>query len=193
MAPAEDPAPDPAVDPRVHRTRQDVLRAALGILTTEGWDAVTHARLAAHAGYSKVTIYKHWPTRTDLLRDALGQLADIPHHAPTGDLRADLIGEMRAFRDGIRDHGLDRAMAVLGEQARHQADVAAVRDQLVSGGDRIVRELLATRLSGTELLAGTRMLSGAMFYSALMYGHVPDDDIIVTTVDILLRGTAAPA
>ncbi|GAB6902442.1 TetR/AcrR family transcriptional regulator [Kineosporia succinea] len=195
MAPSDSTAdstpPAPGVDPRVRRTRQDVLGAALGILTDQGWDAVTHAHLAAHAGYSRATIYKHWPTRTHLLRDALLQLADIPHHPPTGDLRADLIGEMRAFRDGMRDHGLDRAMAVLAEQARGPGEIAAVRDELVTGGDRVVRQLLATRLSGTELAVGTKMLSGAMFYSALMYGQIPDDDVIVTAVDILLRGTVA--
>nr|WP_269327759.1 TetR/AcrR family transcriptional regulator [Kineosporia mesophila] len=166
------------------------MRAALGLLTSEGWEAVTHANLASGAGYSKATIYKHWPTRTDLLREALLQLDGIPHHPPTGDLRADLVNEMKAFRNGMRDWGLDRAMAVLAEQARTWDELVAVRDMLVSGGDRVVRELLSPRLSGTELVVGVRMLSGTMFYSALMYGQLPDDDIITTTVDMLLRAIA---
>ena len=190
MTPADEPSNGTAVDPRISRTRKDVLGAALGLLTSQGWDAVTHANLASGTGYSKATIYKHWPTRTAVLRDALLQLDDIPHYRPTGDLRADLIGEMTAFRTGMRDYGLDRAMAVLAEQARSWDELAEVRDELVSGGDRLVRELLATRLSGTELSVGTKMLSGTLFYSALMYGQIPDDEVIATTVDILLRGIA---
>jgi AcrR family transcriptional regulator len=189
MASAGDSATSPAVDARIVRTRNDVLSAALRILITDGLDAVTHGNLAAQAGYSKATIYKHWPTRTHLLRDAFLRLDDTPHHTPTGDLRTDLIAELTAFRDAIRDFGLHRAMAVLAEQAMSEAELTAVRDELVANGDRLVRRLLANRFSGAELRAGTRMVSGSIFYAALMYGEIPDDEMIVTTVDLLLRGT----
>jgi AcrR family transcriptional regulator len=189
MASDGDSAPSPAVDARIVRTRNDVLGTALRLLIADGLDAVSHANLASTAGYSKATIYKHWPTRTDLLRDAFLRLDDTPHHTPSGDLRTDLIAELTAFRDAIAHFGLDRAMAVLAEQAKSEAELAAVRDELVANGDRLVRRMLATRLSGAELTVGTRMLSGSIFYAALMYGEIPDDETIVTTVDLLLRAT----
>ncbi len=191
MAPDGESAPPRTVDARIVRTRNDVLGTALRVLITDGLDSVTHGHLASEAGYSKATIYKHWPTRTDLLRDAFLRLGDTPHHTPTGDLRTDLIAELTAFRDAMRHHGLERAMAVLAEQAMSQAELAAVRDELVSDGDRIIRGLLAERFSGLQLYVGTRMLSGALFYSALMYGEIPDDEVIAATVDLLLRGLTA--
>lgn len=177
-----------APDARIVRTRTQVLDAALRLVITEGLDAVTHANLAAQAGYSKATLYNHWPTRTDLLRDAFRQLDDTPHStAPTGDLRADLIRELTAFRDAMRHYGLDRAMAVLAEQAMFHPELAELRAELVVNGDRFVRELLSTRFRGAELRAATRMLSGSFFYSALMYGEIADDEEIITTIDLLLR------
>ncbi|MBJ7383621.1 MAG: TetR family transcriptional regulator, partial [Mycolicibacterium sp.] len=41
------------------RTRADVSRAALQVLTSEGADALTHAHVAEIAGYSKTTLYTH--------------------------------------------------------------------------------------------------------------------------------------
>lgn len=187
-----DASPDRGVDARIVRTRSDVLDVALRLVVTDGLDAVTHANLAAEAGYSKATLYKHWPTRTALLRDAFRQLDDVPHATPTGDLRADLVRELTAFRDGMRRYRLDRALAVLAEQAMFYPELAVLREELVVNGDRFVHELLATRFSGHELTAATRMLSGAFFYAALMYGEIVDDEAIATTVDLLLRAAPEP-
>ena len=60
-----------ADDPRVTRTPNEVLAEAINILVNDGWDAVTHAHVAAQSGYSRATIYAHWPRRIDLMRDAL--------------------------------------------------------------------------------------------------------------------------
>ena len=50
-----------AEDARIVRTRADVDRTALAILVEEGLEALTHARVAERAGYSKTTLYRHWP------------------------------------------------------------------------------------------------------------------------------------
>ncbi len=84
-------------DPRVTRTRNDVLGAAVRILVEHGWDEVTHARVAKEAGYSRATVYAHWPDRIDLLRDAFGRYGQMPHHEPTGDAVTDLRGEVESF------------------------------------------------------------------------------------------------
>jgi DNA-binding transcriptional regulator YbjK len=42
--------PERHVDARVVRTRNEVLRTALAVLIEDGWEAVTHSRLAKIAG-----------------------------------------------------------------------------------------------------------------------------------------------
>lgn len=177
----------PVEDARVVRTRNDVSRAALHVLVEQGWDAVTHAHLARVAGYSRATLYKHWPARTDLLRLAFARLEDMPHHVPTGDLRTDLVEEVTTFRTGMEQHRLERALCVLADLAATHPDMDAVRNRLVTDGENVVRRLLAPMLQGSELEAATLMLCGAVLHSALMHGRLPGDDVIAAAVDLVLR------
>jgi AcrR family transcriptional regulator len=176
-----------AVDPRVVRTRNDILHTALQVLMDEGWDAVTHQHVAEVAGYSKATVYNHWRSRAELIRDAFMQLRAMPHHVPTGDLRTDLIEEVTTFRTGMEAQRLDRALAVLVNLSDSDTELDEVRDKLVTDGERIVRELLAPYLQGAELEAATLMLCGAVLHGAMMHGTPPVDDVIVSAVDLTLR------
>lgn len=176
------------VDPRVVRTRNDVLRAALRVLIDEGWESVTHPRVARVAGYSRTTVYTHWPTRTGLIVDAFTRLAEVPHHTPTGDLRTDLIKEVTTFRSAMVEHRLDRALAVLVDHTASVAELVEVRNKLVADGERIVRKLLEPVLHGAELEAATLMLCGAVLHAALMHGQPPGDDVIESIVDLTLGG-----
>lgn len=187
MAPDEGKAGAPTVDPRVVRTRNDILRTTLQVLMDEGWDAVTHQHVAQVAGYSKATVYNHWRSRADLVRDAFMRLRDMPHHAPTGDLRIDLIGEVTTFRAGMEEQRLDRALCALVNLTDAAPDLDEVRIRLVTDGERVVRELLAPVLQGSELEAATRMLCGAVLHSAMMHGAAPSDDVIASAVDLTLR------
>jgi AcrR family transcriptional regulator len=189
MAPTEDDVAGQPLDARVVRTRNDILRAAIDVLTDEGLDAVTHHRLAEVAGYSRATIYKHWPTRNALFLDAFSYRRSGEHHVPTGDLRADLIAELTMFRRAMERQRLDRALAALTTSV---PELAAVRDKLIAEGERVLLQLLTPVARGSELEAAMRMLSGSVLHSALMHGQLPSVDVIAATVDLLLRGLSAP-
>jgi AcrR family transcriptional regulator len=180
------PAQRPPLDPRVVRTRDDVLSTALRLLLDEGWDAVTHQRVAQTAGYSKATVYKHWPSRTALISDAFGRLREMPHHASTGDLRSDLIKEVTTFRTGMGQQRLDRALCVLVELTRTVPELIEVRKKLVTDGERVVRALLRPHLKGADLEAATLMLVGAILQGAMMHGKPPTDRVIAASVDLVL-------
>ena len=178
------------MDARVVRTRADVLRAAITLLIDEGWEAVTQPNVARAAGYAKATVYAHWADRTDLLRDAFSGFGDMPHHESTGDLRTDLVGELRSFRTAMVDRRLDRALAVLAEkcsEARTAADIVDIRDAFVAEGERPLRRLLADVADGPTAEAATLMLNGAVLHSVLMHGRPPSDEVIDTAVDLVMR------
>jgi AcrR family transcriptional regulator len=187
MAPKTDESMVGSVDPRVVRTRNDILHTTLQVLIDEGWDAVTHQHVAEVAGYSKATIYNHWRSRTELIRDAFMQLRAMPHHVPTGDLRTDLIKEVTTFRTAMEDQRLDRALAVLVNLSDSDTELDEVRDKMVTDGEYLVRELLAPHLQGTDLEAATLMLCGAILHGAMMHGAPPVDGVIASAVDITLR------
>ena len=158
------------------------------MLVEEGSGAVTHPHLARVSGYSRATVYKHWPTRTDLFREALARLRDVGHHAPTGDLRTDLISELTAFRTAMEQHGLDRALAVLVDLSAARAELGQLRDRVVEDGERVVRGLLAPMSDGPRHDAVLLMLCGSVLYAAVLHGRAPDDAVLAAAVDLALAG-----
>lgn len=175
----------PGEDARVARTRADVARAALQVLRSDGFDDLTHARVADRAGYSKTTLYTHWPSRLDLLRLALDALGRLPHHQPTGHLRADLIAELTAVRGSLADLRLDRVLCGLAD-GTVGADAALLRDRITAEAQRGLRALLAQRFAGARLDAALSMLTGVVACPSLTVGAPPDDAALAESVDMLL-------
>lgn len=69
-------ASDDNVDPRVARSRARLLDAATELLVDGGPRAVTVDAVAEESGVAKSTLYRHFPSRTDLL------VAVLNHNAP---------------------------------------------------------------------------------------------------------------
>lgn len=176
---------DPTEDARVGRTRADVSRAALQVLTTEGADALTHAHVAEIAGYSKTTLYTHWPARVELIVLALDALGDMPHREPTGDLRADLIGELHMFRQAVTDYRLDQILSVMAQWASVE-EMARIRDRINTDAQRPIRGMLGEVFAGPDLEAAISMLAGVVACPTLMFGSLPDDDVVSAAVDLLV-------
>lgn len=175
-------------DVRVARTRRDVGRAALRVITDGGPETFTHANVAAEAGYSRTTLYTHWPTKVELVTLALESVGRMPHGRRTGDPRADLGAELRAFRRGFVEAKLDQILMALAQWGVAVEEIAAIRDSIVEDGESVAREILAELASDDELEAAVAMLSGVVVCPALMYGRVPTDDVIDTAVAIVLKG-----
>ena len=174
-------------DARVVRTRADVGRTALDVLVNEGSDALTHARVAELAGYSKTTLYTHWPSKFHLLTIALDAIQDLPHQEPTGDLRADLIGELTSFRRAVVDLHMDRVLSAMAQWATVDA-MAEIRDAINSEAQRPIRAMLESVFDGARLEAAISMLAGVVACPSLMFGKVPDDEVIEAAVDLILGG-----
>src|SRR5580704_9810498 len=101
------------MDPRADRSRRRALEAAQQILMTEGWEAVTHLRVAELSGLGRATVYRHWPSTSDLLRDTLEREIMAIAIRPTTDLRTDLVTSLRLIRRETVDRGAGRALAAL--------------------------------------------------------------------------------
>ena len=180
-----------AEDARIVRTRADVARTAFDVLIEEGSEALTHARVAERAGYSKTTLYKHWPARSDLAATALQALRDFEHYRPSGDIRADLIGELTTFRQAVLDLRLDVVLAAMAQWATLDT-MRDIRNEINTQGQRPIRDILAEKLEGPQLEAAVSMLSGVVACPSLMFGTVPDDDVIEAAVDIVLHRAELP-
>ena len=175
----------PGQDARVSRTRADVGRAALRVLTGEGAEALTHAYIAEIAGYSKTTLYAHWPARIDLIMLALDAIGEMPHNDRTGDLRTDLVGELQVFRQAMIDLRLDHILSVMAQWASVE-EMARVRDHINTEGQGPLRLMLSEVLDGARLEAATSMLTGVVACPTLMFGTLPTNEVIAAAVDLVM-------
>ncbi len=152
-----------ALDPRVARTRRDVVDVTSALLLEDGWDAVSHAEVARRSGYAKATVYAHWPTRTDLIRDAIDQICDHAENpAATGDLRFDLHASLADFARDLSEGHLDRLLGGVIERAHQGPVIAALRAKLYDTGTRPLRAVLAAHVSADDVDPILALLTGAL-------------------------------
>ncbi len=73
-----------------------VLRTALEMLGEVGYEALRVEEIARRSEVNKTTIYRRWPTREALVRDALHALSRVPDPPTTGEIRNDMLAHMSA-------------------------------------------------------------------------------------------------
>ena len=181
-------------DPRVARTRRDVVETTAAVLLETGWDSVTHAEVARRAGYSKATLYTHWPTRLDLIAAAIDQICSVEHHPViTGDLRSDLRTALQDFATDLSDGSLDRLLAGVVERANTSEVVRGLRGRLYSTGTSSIRLILESHLSARDIEPAIAMLTGAVLVRVTFEGQRASEAFINDLVERVLASMPAKA
>ncbi len=80
----------PANDPRVQRTRRCAIESTLHLLCTQGYSGVTFEAVSQYSGIARSTLYRQWPTTSELIHDALDSIVEPATPRETGDLQTDL-------------------------------------------------------------------------------------------------------
>src|ERR1022692_1056869 len=93
-------APVPALRGRKRDDGIDlrVLDTTRALLTTEGFDATTISAIARRSQVAASSIYRRWPSRIELIEEAVFPGFDEVTLTPTGDVRSDI----RRFIHGYR-------------------------------------------------------------------------------------------
>ena len=76
--------------PRSAEAEQAILDATLRMLRTHGVARTTIEGVAAEAGVGKTTIYRRWPTKTDLILAAISDLVPPGDPPDTGTMAGDM-------------------------------------------------------------------------------------------------------
>ncbi|MFW6088807.1 MAG: TetR/AcrR family transcriptional regulator [Gemmatimonadota bacterium] len=113
------------MDPRIQRTRDAVLPAALSVLSNRGFANFTMEGVAEVSGVSKSTVYRHWPTKLSLLRDALEELNRQPDvGVEGGPARQQVERLLEHLRAALSDSVVGACIPALIEAAEHHHEVA---------------------------------------------------------------------
>lgn len=146
------------------RTHEALQRAALELFSRDGYDATSTARIAARAGVSEVTLFRHFPTKEALL------LADPfdPLIARAVRSRPSEETAMRALIEGVRQawgHLDTDAADALRTRLRLAARATGLDDAIMRNSGQTVTALAtALRERGVDdaeaRVAATALVSG---------------------------------
>ena len=92
--------------PRSEEADQAILHAALRMLGTQGVAGTTIEGVAAEAGVGKTTIYRRWPTKTDLIRAAISDIVPRGDPPDTGSMAGDMAALAETQQRRLADSGL---------------------------------------------------------------------------------------
>ncbi|WP_019819547.1 TetR/AcrR family transcriptional regulator [Saccharomonospora saliphila] len=179
--------------------RAEVLEAAGTILLRDGMRAVTFDRVAAEAGASRTTLYKWWPSPGALAAEAYfarsRRMLDFPD---TGDVRADLITQLRAFVRWLKEEGAERPVSELvGAAQLDRALAEAWSESYALPRRELARERLRIAVRAGQLREDADLdiivdqLWGACYHRLLVLNVPFDDGLVERLVDHALYGAAA--
>lgn len=104
---------------RSARVRSAVLRATLDELAAVGYGDLSFESVAHRAGVHKTTLYRHWPSREALVREALLARSEVTVPIPdTGSLGADLIAFAEAVVANITAPDYEAIVRAVASDAR---------------------------------------------------------------------------
>ena len=163
------------MDPRIRRTRDAVLPAALSVLADRGFANFTMEGVAEAAGVAKSTVYRYWPTKLSLLRDALEGLNRQPDATvQAGPARARIERLLEHLAAALGDSLLSACIPALIEAAEHHPEVAGFLHQYSDRRRATLSGAIRKGIEAGELPAhldpelASLALSGPLFYRRLM-------------------------
>ncbi|MGX5680938.1 TetR/AcrR family transcriptional regulator [Schumannella luteola] len=191
--------------PRLGRKRDDsrdpeILEATLDVLAENGYDGMTIDMVATRAKAGKATLYRRWPSKPELVLDAVACMKsssiDLANLPDTGTLRGDLIAMIKAptMRDAERK--LKVMAGIVSMIARNPELAEAARDALVeprAAANRVIFQRAVDRgeISRDVDIETLISISPSMAaYRTLMLNKPVSREFIISTIDRVILPAA---
>jgi AcrR family transcriptional regulator len=195
--PAEQVKPARPGRPRSVEADHAILQAAVRMLTDHGFDGLTMEGVASEAGVGKATLYRRWPSKTDLVLDAIRSLKPMVDHPDNGTVRADLVELVEGAVSWGGDGEYSQVVAALMSEMRRNSELAVVyREQFLAPRRVESLNIIRRGIDRGELRPDIDvdlvldMLIGAIVYRSLISGGELTPAAAERAVDQILQGIA---
>lgn len=190
----------PAVGSRVDRTRAAIIEASIALMDERGYAGFSIVQLVNRTGIARTTIYRHWPSRAELLSEVIGLVAGPGAMPDTGSLRGDLLAffatRVHAVREGDdKLRGVQSLPAVV-EAARRDPSVAGVVTEIAVSLLAQIRVMLQRGVErgevrpDSDLEITASLLLGAVHVRRNFLNEGVQMAFVETMLDIILNGVA---
>ncbi|MEU3100108.1 TetR/AcrR family transcriptional regulator [Streptomyces griseoflavus] len=172
-----------------------ILDAALEQLSTVGWNGLTMEGVAAAAQTGKAAVYRRWPSKEDLVADALwAGLPQVDAVPDLGSVREDLLDLCRRARDAMFSPSGFAVRSVIYECDSTQAERfhAVIFEGVVEPTIRMLREVIERGIERGEVRADAAngyvfdAVPAMMMYRSKMCGSELVDADLEEMIDQLM-------
>lgn len=180
---------------------QHILEAAIDVLARDGYEHMTMDAVATTARAGKGAIYRRWPSKAQLVVDALAysSAVEMPEPPDTGSLRGDLHALIEA-RPKKADARMLRVMAGLVAALPLHPDFAAMaRERLIE--PRRLRQLAVLERAvargeippGRDLESLSHVMPALVFHRQMVLGEPIDEAFLSHLIDHIVLPLATAA
>jgi AcrR family transcriptional regulator len=159
-----------APDARVRRSRATVLGVTAELLFERGFAGASVDEITRRSGVAKTTIYRHWPTRSDLLRDACSSIGTPLEIPDTGSFEGDVTALLTSLTHLLRSEKWTSVLPSVIDAAERDPDIAAMYSRLQEGYSAPLQSIIQRAMQKGELPKTTdaallvAALTGPLFY-----------------------------
>jgi AcrR family transcriptional regulator len=175
--------------PRDPGRDEAIVDAVVMLLREPGTGKIGMREVAARSGTSLAAIYRRWPSREDLLLDAIQHFVEEDAPVPdAGDLRADLLAVLETMIRR-REAFIESLPRLIAEAASSPQIIDAVRRRLLGLAGRSLTTVLRRARSETQIPAGADLdlaadTAVALFtHQAITCGRPPTRAYVARIVD----------
>lgn len=187
--------------PRSVAADRAILVAARDLLIERGYRGMSVEDVAEHAGVSKATIYRRWPSKGELILAATCHVGDTRPLPDTGSLRGDVRAIFDAKRAAASPGGWQAMARLLSEvmldPELHDAYVERVLKPRRELGKEVIRRAKARGEIRDDVDDDVLidLIVGYMTYRLHLAGHRSPvgPETAEQVLELLFRGIAAPA
>ena len=172
-----------------------ILDAALDQLSTVGWNGLTMEGVAAGAQTGKAAVYRRWPSKEDLVADALQAGLPRMEEAPDlGSVREDLLALCRQAREAMFSRPGFAVRSVIHECDPIQAERfhGVIFDGIVEPTIKLLREVITRGIERNEVRPDAAnsyvfdAIPPMMMYRSKLRGSEWDDRDLEEMIDQLM-------
>ncbi|MBF8188435.1 TetR/AcrR family transcriptional regulator [Nonomuraea sp. K274] len=170
-----------------------IYRAVLDELAEVGYAGLTMERVAERAKASKASLYRRWPTRIELVMDAVYHELPTPESTPdTGNLRDDLVAMLGRVATALSGPAGEAMRGLLGEALRGESPLSALRENSQGAARKMVAEVVRRAVDRGEVdpeaVTPRRLDAGhaLLRHHFLFQGTPIPDELVVEIVDEVL-------
>ena len=181
--------------PRDAQAEQAILQATIALLAEVGFNQLTIEAVAARAAVGRPTIYRRWPSKAELVLDAVERLATPFPTADTGDPHTDLRQIIPELLVGLTRSPVARATMALAGDAEMITRLGEryLRPRREATADILYRAIAAGELrADIDVELAIDMMVGPLVYRWLVTAQPVDADIARRVVDMVWQSLRAP-